>query len=85
MVHYLNSLIANTNNQIVRQNGTEFGVGTIPSQLGQPLMETFTVKFRNNDVYVAFHAASRKERETVLQLLQHALAAENVKCEFDEL
>jgi hypothetical protein len=71
--------------RVVRDNPPEYGIGPISSQRMPRSLETITVSMQPHQVYVAFHASTRTEREAFICSIVDALAKEGIVCKFEEL
>lgn len=74
-----------SNYRVVRDSPLEFGVAPIASEGTARILETITLSMRPTQVYVAFHAATRPERESFIHCVVNALAQAGIVCEFEEL
>lgn len=71
--------------QIVRDGLFEFGMVPIQNGRTAHTSETITLSIQANQVYVAFHAAGRTDRETFIRCVVDALVQVGVVSMFEEL
>ena len=71
--------------KVVRDAALEFGLDVLPEDRFTTPLETITVKLQPSQVYLAFHACGRTERESLIRCIVDALAQEGFVCRFEEL
>ena len=74
-----------SNYQVVRDNPLEFGISPISKERAVDTLETITLAVLTKQVYVAFHAATKQERESFISCVVDALAQEGIVSKFEEL
>ncbi len=80
----LDYILNHSKYRIMREIGDEYGFGLSQGD-GLTLIENISVIFEPTSMYVAFHAASRNQRELFLKTCQEALASCNLEGNFEEL
>jgi hypothetical protein len=78
----MQAVVGFNNISLVRRDESELGFGFPEND--NPQQETATILIKPEQVYVAFHACHRNQREKVIQFLESTLNELGCKCQLDE-
>ena len=67
---------------LIRRDESELGI-SFP-EIENPEQETATILLKPEQVYAAFHACHKNQREKVIQLLESTLATLGCECQLEE-
>jgi hypothetical protein len=78
-------ILADTPFKLGRESGEEFGLVKPEEKVGELSDELLTVSITKHQVYVAFHACTRRDREAFLEVVSDCLLKEGIPASFEEL
>jgi hypothetical protein len=69
--------------RVVRQTDSELGLAGVNSDPNS--METTSIRLSVDNIYIAFHAATRSQRDQLLAFIRNCLLELGIQCDLEEL